>query len=70
MFCMNFYIFYPLCLLQSLTSDLQATRVESKQTHLDVLHAENVRQGRDKYKTLRQIRQGNTKERVEQFECM
>ncbi|XP_065908751.1 radixin-like [Dysidea avara] len=56
--------------LKSLTSDLEATRVESKQTHLDILHAENIRQGRDKYKTLRQIRQGNTKERVEQFECM
>ena len=59
-----------LSLLQSLTDDLQATRMESKQTQLDILHAENVRQGRDKYKTLRQIRQGNTKERVEQFECM
>ena len=57
-------------LLQSLTDDLQATRMDSKQTHLDILHAENMRQGRDKYKTLRQIRQGNTKERVEQFECM
>lgn len=56
--------------LKSLTDDLQATRMESKQTQLDILHAENVRQGRDKYKTLRQIRQGNTKERVEQFECM
>lgn len=59
-----------LLLSQSLTDDLQATRMESKQTQLDILHAENVRQGRDKYKTLRQIRQGNTKERVEQFECM
>ena len=37
---------------------------------MDLLHAENVKQGRDKYKTLRQIRQGNTKSRVEQFENM
>ncbi len=35
---------------------------------MDLLHAENTKQGRDKYKTLRQIRQGNTKNRVEQFE--
>lgn len=56
--------------LQSLTSDLASTRDDAKQTRLDLLHIENVKQGRDKYKTLRQIRQGNTKNRVEQFENM
>ena len=55
---------------QSLTSDLASTRDDAKQTRLDLLHLENVKQGRDKYKTLRQIRQGNTKNRVEQFENM
>lgn len=35
-----------------------------------MLHAENVKAGRDKYKTLRQIRQGNTKQRVDEFESM
>ena len=57
-------------LLQSLTSELAATRDDSKSTRMDLLHAENVKQGRDKYKTLRQIRQGNTKTRVEHFENM
>lgn len=56
--------------LKSLTSELAATRDDSKATRMDLLHAENVKQGRDKYKTLRQIRQGNTKSRVEQFENM
>lgn len=58
------------CLLQALTSELASTRDDTKTTQLDVLHAENMKQGRDKYKTLRQIRQGNTKTRVEQFENM
>lgn len=35
-----------------------------------MLHAENVKQGRDKYKTLKQIRQGNTKKRIDEFESM
>jgi len=35
---------------------------------MDQLHKENVKQGRDKYKTLREIRKGNTKRRVDQFE--
>jgi hypothetical protein len=56
--------------LKSLTSELATTRDDSKQSHLDTLHVENLKQGRDKYKTLRQIRQGNTKQRVEMFENM
>jgi radixin len=56
--------------LHELTKDLAATRVESKQTRDDVIHAQNVKMGVDKYKTLRQIRQGNTKSRVEMFENM
>ncbi|XP_033842745.1 radixin-like [Periophthalmus magnuspinnatus] len=56
--------------LQALSSDLEAARDHSKRTHNDLLHAENVRAGRDKYKTLRQIRQGNTKQRVDEFESM
>ena len=57
-----------LYLIQSLTADLAVTRDDTKQSRMDLLHAENIKQGRDKYKTLRQIRQGNTKTRVEQFE--
>jgi len=36
----------------------------------DRIHKENVKQGRDKYKTLREVRKGNTKRRVDQFENM
>jgi hypothetical protein len=35
---------------------------------MDIIHAENMRQGKDKYKTLKQIRQGNTKSRIDEFE--
>lgn len=66
---MCIYLMYVIvCSSQSLTAELASTRVESKQTRMDLLHAENLKQGRDKYKTLRQIRLGNTKNRVEQFE--
>lgn len=63
------YIFMLRC-LQMLKQDLAETRDESKETTMDQLHKENVRQGRDKYKTLREIRKGNTKRRVDQFENM
>uniref|UniRef100_A0A672LDX1 Radixin-like n=1 Tax=Sinocyclocheilus grahami TaxID=75366 RepID=A0A672LDX1_SINGR len=56
--------------LQALSSELADTRDESKKTANDLIHAENVRLGRDKYKTLRQIRQGNTKQRIDEFESM
>ncbi|XP_077474011.1 radixin-like [Stigmatopora argus] len=56
--------------LQALSSELAEARDDTKDTANDVLHAENVRAGRDKYKTLRQIRQGNTKQRVDEFESM
>lgn len=55
---------------QVLSSELANARDESKKTVNDILHAENVRAGRDKYKTLRQIRSGNTKQRIDEFECM
>uniref|UniRef100_A0AAX7UMW3 FERM domain-containing protein n=1 Tax=Astatotilapia calliptera TaxID=8154 RepID=A0AAX7UMW3_ASTCA len=56
--------------LQTLSSELAEARDDTKKTQNDVLHAENVKAGRDKYKTLRQIRQGNTKQRIDEFECM
>lgn len=55
---------------QALTSELANARDESKKTANDMIHAENMRLGRDKYKTLRQIRQGNTKQRIDEFESM
>lgn len=56
--------------LKALTSELANARDESKKTGNDTIHAENVRLGRDKYKTLRQIRKGNTKQRMDEFQSM
>jgi len=56
--------------LKMLKQELAETRDDAKETTLDKIHKENVRQGRDKYKTLREIRKGNTKRRVDQFENM
>ncbi|XP_029452495.1 ezrin isoform X2 [Rhinatrema bivittatum] len=56
--------------LMALSSELSHARDETKKTHNDALHTENMRKGRDKYKTLRQIRQGNTKQRIDEFEAM
>ncbi|CAB4062645.1 RDX [Lepeophtheirus salmonis] len=54
--------------LKSLKEDLSHTRDEGEETTMDRIHKENVKQGRDKYKTLREVRKGNTKRRVDQFE--
>jgi len=56
--------------LDELTSALDQLRDDTKVTEYDVLHMENKRAGRDKYKTLRQIRAGNTQRRIDQFENM
>lgn len=57
-------------LFKALSSELANARDETKKTVNDVIHAENMKAGRDKYKTLRQIRSGNTKQRIDEFECM
>ena len=56
--------------LKMLGDELSATRDVNKVTTMDKIHEDNVKAGRDKYKTLRMIRSGNTKMRVEQFEKM
>jgi hypothetical protein len=62
--CIHFALF------QSLSAELAASKVDAQVTRNDLLHKQNVAQGRDKYKTLKQIRQGNTKQRVDMFEAM
>lgn len=56
--------------LEDLGKELNMARDESKLTLEDKLHEGNLKEGRDKYKTLRQIRQGNTKQRIDEFEAM
>ncbi|VEL30008.1 unnamed protein product [Protopolystoma xenopodis] len=56
--------------LKSLKEDLSATRATNKMHALDHRYEDNQRRGLDKFKTLRQIRQGNTKRRVEEFEAL
>ncbi|KAL7080551.1 hypothetical protein ACQ4LE_000597 [Meloidogyne hapla] len=56
--------------LEMLTKELDNARNQQAITDFDILHMENRRQGRDRYKTLRQIRCGNTKRRIDQYENM
>jgi hypothetical protein len=56
--------------LVALKSQLSELKDSEKLTQLDLIHAENVKAGRDKYKTLKQIRLGNTRERIDQFEAL
>lgn len=56
--------------LEDLKTELASLKDSGKQTDMDILHQENVLQGRDKYKTLKQIRCGNTKQRIDEFEAL
>jgi hypothetical protein len=56
--------------VQALGSDLEKKKDVAKLTKFDELHQQNVAMGRDKFKTLKQIRSGNTKTRVLDFEKM
>lgn len=47
---------------------LEQTRDASKDTEMDRIHRENLKEGRNKYKTLMEIRRGNTVRRVDLFE--
>lgn len=56
--------------LSELSKDLNAMRESHALTDNDKIHQDNVKKGRDKYKTLNLIRKGNTKSRVNEFEAM
>lgn len=56
--------------LKQLSKELAMNKDDTKVTANDRLHQENVKMGRDKYKTLREIRKGNTMRRVDYFENM
>ena len=56
--------------LKALSDALAASKDQSCMTQNDLLHEDNVSKGRNKYKTLKQIRSGNTKYRIDMFEAM
>jgi len=56
--------------LKDLRAELSTSKDMQAVTKNDVLHQGNLSAGRDKYKTLKQIREGNTKYRVDLFESM
>nr|CAX72657.1 putative Ezrin [Schistosoma japonicum] len=56
--------------LKILRQDLSAVRNPNKMQAIDIQYEDNVKKGMDKYRTLRAIREGNTKKRVDQFESM
>lgn len=51
-----------------LQEKLEHSRDTTKETEMDKIHRENIKDGRDKYKTLAEIRKGNTVRRVDLFE--
>jgi len=56
--------------LKELEQTLSDKRTEDEESTLSRQHRENLRRGQDKYKTLREVRKGNTKRRIDNFENM
>ena len=55
--------------VEDLSQELEKMKDEENESEEHKLYRENVRlTGRDKYKTLRQVRMGNTKRRIDSFE--
>ena len=65
-----FFNCFSFLLPQSLSDELNQARDDDQLTREDKLHEGNLKEGRDKYKTLRQIRQGNTRQRIDEFESL
>ena len=53
-----------------LSKQLEEEKDKSKETTNDKIHQANIKAGRDKYKTLKQIRKGHTRQRIDEFENM
>jgi len=56
--------------LEELGKDLESARDEEKESEETKQFREVLRSGTDKYKTLREVRKGNTKRRIDNFENM
>jgi len=56
--------------LKAMKKTLSVTWDPAQETTMDRIHNRNTDQGNDKYRTLREVRRGNTKRRVDQFENM
>ena len=57
--------------MEVLGAELEEQREEEVETEEDRIYRDNLKlTGRDKYKTLREVRKGNTKRRIDVFENM
>jgi len=56
--------------LEELGKDLEDKRDKDNETEESKIYRDNLRTGADKYKTLREVRKGNTKRRIDNFENM
>lgn len=56
--------------LKTLKQELRVVRDPSKITQNDVTYEESISRGADKYKTLKKIREGTVKRRIDEFEAM
>ena len=57
-------------LFQDLRSDLSESQEAGTETAEDVMYKQNLADGRSKFKTLREVRRGNTLRRIDMFENM
>jgi len=56
--------------LEELGKELDEKKNEENETDETKVYRENLKSGADKYKTLREVRKGNTKRRIDNFENM
>ena len=56
--------------MQDLRSDLSESQEAGTETAEDVMYKQNLADGRSKFKTLREVRRGNTLRRIDMFENM